>query len=135
MSDILNTIRILLKEKMVRENLTIEKVDKELDLGIGITEKLLSMSYDPRLSELDVISKYLGIQSNPIIDGRIVSDRTFATRFINFIEGIQVSDGYADEEKEYLLWIGKKLLGYQKKTATSEEEIKYLKNLGTWRRK
>ena len=29
----------------------------------------------------------------------------------------------------------KKLLGYQKKTATSEEEIKYLKNLGTWRRK
>lgn len=135
MSNILNTIRILLKEKMVRENLTIEKVDKELDLGIGITEKLLSMSYDPRLLELEVISKYLGIQNNPIIDGRIVSDRTFATRFINFIEGIQVSDWYADEEKEYLLWVGKKLLGYQKKTATSEEEIKYLKNLGTWRRK
>ena len=66
---------------------------------------------------------------NPIKDNRIVSDKTFAIRFRNFIKDVQVNDPASDEEKEYLLNVANQLLKYQIQTVTDEEEIKYLENL------
>ena len=66
---------------------------------------------------------------NPIKDNRLVSDKTFAIRFKNFIEDIQVNDPCSEDEKEYLLAIADRLLSYQIQTATDESEINYLKRL------
>jgi len=67
--------------------------------------------------------------ANPIKDNRLVSDKTFAIRFKNFIEDIQVNDPCSEDEKEYLLAIAGRLLSYQIQTATDENEINYLKRL------
>ena len=67
--------------------------------------------------------------SNPIKNNRIVSDKTFAVRFKNFIEKAQIIDACAEDEKEYLLNIANRLLEYQISTAISNDEINYLKRL------
>ena len=70
---------------------------------------------------------------NPIKDNRIVSSRTFAVRFKQFLEWIPkewwMSQPHYYEEYEYMLNIANQLLKYQIQTATSEEEINYLKEL------
>jgi hypothetical protein len=71
-------------------------------------------------------------QLNPIKDNRIVSSKTFAIRFKNFIEDVQVHDACSEEEKEYLLDVANQLLKYQIQTATDESEIDYLKRLNLW---
>ena len=70
--------------------------------------------------------------ANPIKDNRIVSSKTFAIRFKNFIEDTQVNDACSEEEKEYLLDVANQLLEYQIQTATDESEINYLKRLNLW---
>lgn len=45
--------------------------------------------------------------SNPIIDNRIVSDKTFAVRLYNFLNAVQVNDMAGEEEKEYLLSVAR----------------------------
>jgi len=69
---------------------------------------------------------------NPIRDNRIVSDKTFAVRFKNFIIDTQVQDACSNDEKEYLLNVADKLLKYQIKTATDKEEIEYINRLNLW---
>ena len=69
---------------------------------------------------------------SPIKDNRIVSDKTFAIRFRNFIKDVQVNDPASDEEKEYLLNVSNQLLNYQIQTATDEKEINYLKRLNLY---
>lgn len=64
---------------------------------------------------------------NPIVDNRIVNDKTFAIRLLNFIRDVDVNDPASDEEKCYLLDIAQSLLNYQIKTAEDELEISYLK--------
>ena len=71
---------------------------------------------------------------NPIKGNRIVDSKTFATRFKNFIEDVNVNDAWSEEEKEYLLDIANQLLKYQIQTATDESEIDYLKRLNLWPR-
>ena len=66
---------------------------------------------------------------NPIRDNRIVSDKTFAIRFKNFIKNIQVNDACSEDEQEYLLNVANQLLRYQIQTATNESEINYLKRI------
>lgn len=66
---------------------------------------------------------------SPIKDNRIVSDKTFAVRFKNFIKDVQVNDPASDEEKEYLLNVANRLLNYQIQTVTKDTEINYLKRL------
>jgi hypothetical protein len=66
---------------------------------------------------------------SPIKDNRIVSDKTFAIRFRDFIKDVQVNDPASDEEKEYLLNVANRLLNYQIQTASNKEEIDYLKRL------
>ena len=69
---------------------------------------------------------------SPIKDNRIVSDKTFAIRFRNFIKDVQVNDPASDEEKEYLLNVANQLLRYQIQTVTDEKEINYLKRLNLY---
>ena len=69
---------------------------------------------------------------NPIKDNRIVSSKTFAIRFKDFIEHTNVNDPCSEEEKEYLLNVANQLLEYQIQTATDESEINYLKRLNLW---
>lgn len=64
---------------------------------------------------------------NPIIDNRIVSNKTFAVRFLSFIKAVHVNDPGSEEEKEMLINVGHQLLKYQCVTATDVQEISYLK--------
>lgn len=66
---------------------------------------------------------------SPIKDNRIVSNKTFALRFRNFIKDVHVNDAASEEEKEYLLNVANQLLEYQIQTVTDESEINYLKKL------
>lgn len=63
---------------------------------------------------------------SPFVDGRLVSDKTFAIRFLNFMKEVEVNDCPGEEEKEYLLGIAEDLLEWQISTVSSEEEKKYL---------
>ena len=65
---------------------------------------------------------------NPIIDSRIVNDKTFAIRLLNFIKNVQVNDFISEEEQQYLIYVTEKLLQYQIETVKDDEEIDYLKN-------
>lgn len=66
---------------------------------------------------------------NPIKDGRVVNDKTFATRLKDFIENTNVCDAISEEEKQYLILVADKLINYQISTASDIEEINYLKRL------
>lgn len=68
--------------------------------------------------------------NNPIKDNRIVCDQTFAVRLKDFIDNVDVCDLPGEEEKEYLQSVASELIKYQVETATDDEEIKYLKNIG-----
>lgn len=63
---------------------------------------------------------------NIIKDNRIVSDKTFATRFVSFLKDIQVNDPMSDEELEYLRRVANSLLLHQANTCTDKEELNYL---------
>lgn len=65
---------------------------------------------------------------NPIKDNRIVSDKTFATRLIKFLESVDTQDPLSEEEQKYLLSIANKLRNYQYLTRTDEEDV-YFKNI------
>lgn len=66
---------------------------------------------------------------NPIIENRIVNDRTFATRLLHFLERTTVNDMASEEEQDYLIYVAKKLLAYQKATIYEQSERKYFENL------
>ena len=63
---------------------------------------------------------------NIIKENRIVSDRTFATRFLGFLKDIQVNDPMSAEELEYLRRVANSLLVHQKNTCTEKYELDYL---------
>ena len=63
---------------------------------------------------------------NIIKDNRIVSDRTFATRFVSFLKEIQVNDPMSEEELDYLRMVANKLLLHQSNTCVEQDERKYL---------
>lgn len=64
---------------------------------------------------------------NIIKDNRIVNDHTFATRFVNFLQNIQVNDASSYDELNYLKTIAEYLLKHQINTCTDENESEYLK--------
>ena len=70
---------------------------------------------------------------NPIKENRIVSSKTFAIRFKQFLDWIPkefyMSGPHILEEYEYMQNVADNLLKYQIQTATDEEEINYLKRL------
>lgn len=74
--------------------------------------------------------------ANPIKDNRIVSSKTFAVRFKQFLDWIPknfyMSGPHILEEYEYMQIVANQLLKYQIETATDEEEINYLKRLNLY---
>jgi hypothetical protein len=66
---------------------------------------------------------------NPIIDNRIVNDKTFAVRFKSFLNGIQANDMVGEEELDYLKYVADKLVTYQLATVETDEEKAYFENL------
>lgn len=68
--------------------------------------------------------------SNPIIDNRIVSDKTFAIRLYNFLNAVQVNDMAGGEEKEYLLEVARRLIAHQKATINTAAESDYFRMIG-----
>lgn len=66
---------------------------------------------------------------NPIKDGRIVSDYTFAKRLKMFLEKVDVCDLPSEEEKEYLLHTANELIDWQCLTVSDKIEKEYLKRL------
>lgn len=66
---------------------------------------------------------------NPIINNRIINDKTFAVRLFSFLDSIKVDDMASYEEKNYLLNVSKKLINYQLKTIT-KEEMEYFRQIG-----
>ena len=72
---------------------------------------------------------------NDIIkDNRIVSDITFATRFIGFLNNIRKYDLHLIspvlyEEFEYMCYVAAKLKKLQLDTVSTEHEAAYFKNL------
>lgn len=66
---------------------------------------------------------------NPIINNRIVNDRTFAARLKFFLMKVEPQDLPGIEEKEYLIEVANKLLKWQKVTAMTKSEKEYLKNI------
>lgn len=66
--------------------------------------------------------------NNPIIKNRLVSDKTFALRLLNFIKNVDTADLPSTEEKQYLIRVAENLIKWQKRTACDQEEIEYLRN-------
>lgn len=66
--------------------------------------------------------------NNPIIENRLVSDKTFALRLLNFIKNVDTADLPGTEEKQYLIRVAESLITWQKRTACNQEEIEYLRN-------
>jgi hypothetical protein len=70
-------------------------------------------------------------KENPIKSNRIVSDKTFAVRLMNFAGSTQASDPASGEELEYLKMTAERLLKWQTKTVHKDsEEYRYLERLG-----
>lgn len=70
-------------------------------------------------------------KENPIKSNRIVSDKTFAVRLMNFAGSTQASDPASGEELEYLKMTAERLLKWQTKTVRKDsEEYRYLERLG-----
>lgn len=68
------------------------------------------------------MQKTLPLLQNPIKDNRIINDYTFALRFLNFLNNIEVHDLASEEELEYLKTIARKLLVYQDLTVIEDSE-------------
>ena len=67
---------------------------------------------------------------NPIIDSRIVSDKTFAIRLYKLVNSVQVNDMAGEEEKEYILGVAKRLIAHQKATINTSAESDYFRMVG-----
>lgn len=70
--------------------------------------------------------KFDVLTANPIIDNRIISDKTFALRLVSFINNTIANDCASIEEKIYLLNMAKNLLKYQIVTAKEQSELSYI---------
>lgn len=58
----------------------------------------------------------------------IITDQTFALRLLDFVSNVQVCDLISEEEKNYLLLMGKNILKQQVKTASGLAEEQYIEN-------
>ena len=68
--------------------------------------------------------------NNPIIDNRIVNDKTFAVRLYKFLDSVQVNDMAGEEEKEYLFGVAKRLIAHQKATINTASESDNFRMIG-----
>jgi len=73
--------------------------------------------------------RIVAMKHNIIINSRLVSDKTFATRFKSFLKDVQVNCFAGQEELEYMKYVADKLLRHQIATATNKLEIEYFEQL------
>lgn len=66
---------------------------------------------------------------NPIIDNRIVQDKTFAGRLLSFAQDVQCADACSQDEKDSMISYAKQLLHFQIQTATDQDELNYLERV------
>lgn len=52
--------------------------------------------------------------NNPIIENRLISDKTFALRLLNFIKNVDTADLPGTKEKQYLIKVAENLIKWQK---------------------
>lgn len=109
---------------------------KERDNNVILSEdKILAPTYTQAnkwlkkngFKKFYVPFKEPSFEEYPIIkDNRIVSDKTFAVRFSSFLENIPtnwwMSQPHLYEEYNYMRNVAKRLLKYQLKTMTKDEE-------------
>lgn len=93
---------------------------------------LLKAERDQLKDEVEIMKALTGSsKENPIKSNRLVSDKTFAVRLRDFMEGTRTCDAFGEEEKEYFLYVSERLLKWQTKTVRKgSEEMKYLQRLG-----
>lgn len=65
-------------------------------------------------------------------DNRLVKDQTFATRFLRFVESVEIGCAAGEDERDSMISYATDLLKYQVRTAEDEKEIEYLKRVGVW---
>jgi hypothetical protein len=70
---------------------------------------------------------YTKTKMSIIKDNRIISDATFATRFVSFLKSIQVNDMMGEEEFDYMRIVADSLLNHQINTVIESDEKEYLK--------
>ena len=63
---------------------------------------------------------------NPIIEDRLIVDKTFATRLLSFASNVTPLDPSTEEEKLSMISYATRLLAWQCFTAIHQEEIEYL---------
>ncbi len=63
---------------------------------------------------------------NPIKENRIVKDKTFALRFLNFALDANSVNACSEDEIESMISYSTSLLKYQIETATDVHELEYL---------
>ena len=84
---------------------------------------LLQAERDQLKEEVEVMKALTGSRKeNPIKSNRLVSDKTFAVRLRNFMEGTMTCDACGEEEKEYFLHVSESLLKWQTKTVRKGSE-------------
>lgn len=74
------------------------------------------------------MKKPIGILKGPIIDDRIISDKTFAKRLLLHLESTQANGAAGSSELEYLTMVARKLFEYQVATCP-EDELPYIKRV------
>lgn len=120
------------------------KVHGELKKGIvwivdrnGTFEQHEFPSYDIFVRKENMLYKHVTepevelVKKSPFVKNRLVSDYTFAKRFVEFLKGIKVSDLPSMEELVYISKVAKDLFEYQVETASDKNECDYLNRLNS----
>lgn len=64
--------------------------------------------------------------NSPIVNNRLVKDKTFALRLLSLALSLEPTDPCMEDEKESFISYSSALLKYQIETATDKEERNYL---------
>jgi len=100
----------------------IQKLPYKVQMYINELErKLIKCKFDKK-QKINLSQKI----SNPIKDNRIVVDKTFALRFLDFVLKVNCSDACSEDEKESMISYSTDLLEYQIETAVEDHENEYL---------
>jgi len=122
-----------MKKEDIKEGSVLVSTEGVKAFVIKVLKDKLLVQIDGHKAVIVNNNLYLWKFANPIKDDRIISSKTFAVRFKQFLEWIPkefyMSGPHILEEYEYMNDIANHLLNYQIQTASDKEEIDYLKRL------
>jgi len=107
-----------------------KELEEQLKVELGLKEKEITA-----LSErLEGLLAFKNDVFNPIKSGRIVNDKTFAYRLIEYLKLNASGRSAYLAEKDYLLDVAARLLKWQVSTVhPGSSEVDYLKKIGVYR--